>query len=226
MLSLDTRQWVKIREQLLDLILNCVYTVMKQLHIAASYARNCGGMRQNSLPSRTSAYYTGTDVGLFCRSGTYRECRPTGRALLLCESSGRQECGHAKWWAEPWDTCNFLWLSREGKLLSWKAVASIHVFTWVVCLMTKLSSCFCHHLHHHHHHPNHHHHLLFLLQGRPQMPCSIPEGILPVCSCSSSNSDYFGLLIHNTLDECSWFHTLHMFIPSNFIALNSFICII
>lgn len=116
MLSLDTRQWVKIREQLLALILNCVYTVMKQMHIAASYTRNCGGMRQNSLPSRTSAYYTGTDVGLFCRSRTYRECRPTGRALLLCESSGRQECGHAKWWAEPWDMWNFVMVKQRGKI--------------------------------------------------------------------------------------------------------------
>ena len=85
--------------------------------------------------------------------------------------------------------------------------------TWLVCLMTMLSPCFYHH---------HHHHLLLLLQGRPQMPCFISEGILPVRSCSSSSSDYFVLLICNTLDESSWIQTLYMFIPSNFISLNSF----
>ena len=65
--------------------------------ISASYARNSGGMRQNSLPSRTSAYYSGADVGVFCGGGAYRECRPAGRTMLLCQSCGRQECGHAKW---------------------------------------------------------------------------------------------------------------------------------
>jgi hypothetical protein len=58
------------------------------------------------------------------------------------------------------------------------------------------------------------------------MCCSISEGILPVHSWSSSNSDYFGLVIPNTLDESTWFHTLSILIPGNFVFLNSFICFI
>lgn len=82
---------------LFAILLKCVDNNSKHMHFAASYARNSGSMRQNSLPSGTSAYYPGADVGLFCGGRTYRECRPTGRALLLRESSGRQECGHAEW---------------------------------------------------------------------------------------------------------------------------------
>lgn len=53
-------------------------------------------MRQDPVPGGIGAIDIGSDVGIFGGSGTNRECRSTGRALLLCQSGGGQERGYAQ----------------------------------------------------------------------------------------------------------------------------------